>query len=427
MASDAPSAVELRACVACGSGVDLWPYLNLGTQPLANAYRSDPIVLPASFPLQVNLCVNCGHSQLSLAVDPETIFRDYPYVSGTTATFRAHCAELAGDVWMRTNHPRRVLDIACNDGTLLEAFEDLGVGLEVFGVDPAHNLREITREKGFKVGARFWDHETARDAVELWGGRFHVITALNVLAHVRDPVAFLSAARDALEPDGLLVVEFPYGADQVRTTAFDQVYHEHVSYFLARSFGRVARRARLVIEDVVRTPIHGGSIRFYLRHPRARLELHAASFLRLIADEQEARLYDLAHYEGLARRIEERGAALGRLVAAARGADRHVVAYGAAAKGVVMLNAWARHGVRPDALVVDDNPLKQGRYLPHPVPFRVEAPAALAGEPDELAILVLAWNFREEIEQRLRAIRPRERGDTVLVHVPDVVEEPLWR
>lgn len=426
MASDLPGSTDLDACVACGSGLDLWPYLNLGTQPLANAFRSDPGVMPPSFPLEVELCASCGHSQLSLAVDPETLFRDYPYVSGTTATFRKHCFMLAADAIERWRPPKpRTLDLACNDGTTMEAFESLGC--DAYGVDPAENLREITREKGLRVATRFWDDETARDILDLWGGPFDVITALNVVAHVRDPVAFLAAARTALAPDGLLVVECPYGAEQLRTTAFDQVYHEHVSYFLARSFGRAARRAGLVVADVLRTPIHGGSIRFYLRHRRAKLETHGVPFFRLVAEEQEARLYDLATYEGLARRVEERGAKLGHLLADARAAGRRVVAYGAAAKGVVMLNAWARHGVRPDAIVADDNPIKQGRYLPHPVPLLVVPPEALRAEPDGLAILILAWNFRDEIEQRLRAIRGPERGDSVLVHVPDVVEEWLWR
>lgn len=407
-------------CRACGEG-GLEAYLDLGEQPLANSYTSGGEPLP-HVPLVAALCMRCSHSQLSVVVEPETIFRDYLYVSGTTETYRNHCRDLAKDAVARVVCVRaagtpqtapRVLDIACNDGTLLEHFR--GQGCAVRGVDPARNLAPVTHAKGIEVVVDFFNDDVARGLAAQ--GRFDLVTGANVLGHVDDPKSFLEAAKVVLKPGGILIVEFPYGDETIERCEFDQIYHEHVSYFLARSFSVLASRSGLTIDDVLRTPIHGGSIRFFLREGSGP---HCGAVARLIADEARKGLHDPRLYRAFADRVAKSRTELPRLLARARARGQKVVGYGASAKGNTMLNHFA---IDLD-YIVDDNPLKWSKRTPgRAIP--ILPPAALAEEQSGLAIVVLSWNFLEEIRRKIRALRDPARDDSLVLYVPSVREESL--
>src|SRR6266852_4629967 len=205
-------------CRCCGSEA-FHSVLDLGQQPLANSYLREPARLPV-FPLKLLVCQRCFHNQLSVVVNPDFMFRNYLYVSGTSRTLRAHFAELALEA-AQLFHPRpqRALDLACNDGTLLEAFRE--AGCEVQGVDPARNLACLTRSKAIEVIEGYWPE--VRDQI---GGPFDVITATNVLAHVDNPRGFLQAALDSLGPHGVLILEFPYCREMILRGEWDTIYHE---------------------------------------------------------------------------------------------------------------------------------------------------------------------------------------------------------
>jgi SAM-dependent methyltransferase len=404
---------HVRICRCCGGG-DLVPYLDLGEQPLANAYHRGE-ALPR-FPLAVSLCRGCAHSQLGIVVDPELLFRHYLYVSGTTETFRRHTAELADDALAFTG-ARRVLDVACNDGTLLEQFR--ARGCEVHGVDPALNLRELTVGKGLPVLTELWGAQAASELRASGAAPFDLITATNVLAHVADPLEFLRACAAALAPGGTALVEFPYGVETVDRCEFDQVYHEHVSYFLARSLTALAERAGFEVRRALRTPIHGGSIRFFLR-PTSGAPRHCGEVAALLEHERARGLHDPATYERFSARVQENGRALRVALERARRAGRKVVGYGASAKGNTVLNAFELDL----SYVVDDNPLKWSLLTPgRDVPIR--PPAALAEETEPLTIVVMAWNFLEEIQRRVLAVRGQRPGDSFLLYVPSVRELPI--
>jgi 2-polyprenyl-3-methyl-5-hydroxy-6-metoxy-1,4-benzoquinol methylase len=245
----------LDACRSCGSTA-LSQYLDLGEQPLANAYHhGEPL---PRFPLAVNYCRECFHSQLSAAVDPPRMFGQYLYVTGTSATLRAHHAALAEDAVRRLGRAGSVLDIACNDGTLLECFRNLGC--DIYGIDPALNLREVTCRKGIPVLVDYWG--THLDL----GQRFDIITATNVFAHASDLVGFLEACSRHVRPGGIVVIEVPYCRTMLDECHFDTIYHEHLSYFLAAPFLRLLDRCGFYVADVAQVPIHGGSLRWVLRY-----------------------------------------------------------------------------------------------------------------------------------------------------------------
>jgi novobiocin biosynthesis protein NovU/D-mycarose 3-C-methyltransferase len=398
----------LDTCLCCGSA-DLERVLDLGRQPLANDYVRAPAEQPA-YPLELFVCRRCAHNQLGVAVAPDRMFCHYLYVSGTSRTLREHFAALARDVlsWVEPR-PRRVLDLACNDGTLLAAFR--AAGCEVRGIDPAANLVGAASGAGFDVVEGYWPDCRARA-----GGPFDLVTAANVLAHVADPAGFLAAMLDALTPHGAAVVEFPYAGELVLRTEWDTIYHEHLSYFLAGPFLRLAERAGAAVVRVRRTPVHGGSVRLALRRTGGG---HCPEVLALAASERAAGLYEPATYAAFAGRVEGTCRAVSRHAWGLVAAGRRVVGYGASAKGNTLLNRCPL----PVSWIADDNPLKHGHLTPgRHVPIRPTA--ELAGEPDGLGVVLLAWNFADEILAAVRRLRPG-RGDEAIHYVPGFRAEPV--
>lgn len=406
---------RLDRCRIC-SGTDLSGYLDLGVQPLANAYAASSDLTLPRYPLAVERCRGCGHSQLSVVVDPALMFEEYLWVSGTTETQRRHFAELAGEAsaLVQSPHPSG-LDIGCNDGSLLDAFARLG--FVTYGVDPAKNLLPISLGKGHRVLAERWSTAVAARLRATHGGGLDLVTACNVFAHCDDLAGFLHGCHEALAPGGHAILEFPYARPTLEQCEFDQVYHEHLNYFLAAPFRVLCEAHGWDIVAVRQTPIHGGSIRFTLR-PSGR-RAHAPEVASLeTAERQDGFLAD-AFYAAYAGRVEERHRRLRSLIATCHDEGKGLVAYGASAKGNTMLNHWT--DVTP-AYVVDDNPLKCGRFTPgRNIPI-LPAPT-LRGHAGRLAILLTAWNFADEIKERLRALG--RHGDVLLTYVPDVKAEVL--
>lgn len=381
-----PAYREIKQCRCCGSE-RLWPYLHLGMQPLANSYHKGETL--DRFPLDVALCRDCFHSQLTIAVEPSVMFRHYLYVSGTTSTFRNHCDELAKDAVRRHPLTARVLDIACNDGTLLECFRNLGC--DVVGVDPAENLREITKTKRIEVEVDYWSAAVAERV-----GKVDIITATNVLAHVDDAAGFLAACKAALHPDGIAIIEVPYASNMILKCEFDTIYHEHVSYFLINSFRRLADRSGFTIVEIIKTPIHGGSIRF------------------ILSPDTEGGLQSQDTYKSFADQVRDNGQRLRDLIEEARSSGRKVIGYGASAKGNTMLNHYQ---LKLD-YIVDDNPMKWG-YLTPGMNIPIRDPKDISDATESLAIVILSWNFSQEIIQKIARLRPGQRGDRCILYVPE--------
>jgi len=386
-------------CRVCGSS-DLVPYLDMGLTPLANAYlhadQLDAAELRAELALQV--CPGCGLSQLTRVVDRDLMFRDYLYVSSTTATFRGHCAELATTaVEVSAAGPGDlVLDIASNDGLLLSCFRDLG--LAVRGVDPARNLAAEATGRGIPTIPEYWSADIARDLVGRHGHP-RVITATNVLAHVDDVHEFVGAVGHALGQRSIFVIEVPYVMDLIERNEFDTAYHEHLSYFGLNSLRKLLGAHGLEIFDVDHFPeIHGGTIRVFAC--RAGLRQASLRVGRMIKREIDVGITDPAVHVAFGERARANMAELREVVTSLRSRGELIWAYGASAKGNTLMNF---SGMRADAVpvVVDDNPKKWGFFTPG-AHMRIVGPAELAvGEVDRL--LLLAWNFEAEIVARSRS------------------------
>lgn len=396
---------KINKCRCCG-GKKLKLYLDLGNQPLANSYHKGEKL--KKYPLKVMVCRNCFHSQLSVVINPETMFKNYLYVSGTTQSFRNHTKDLAKDAVKRVKnkHPK-VLDIACNDGTQLEYFRDLGC--EVFGVDPAENLRPITRKKKVPVIVDYWSDKIAKK----YKGEFDIITATNVFAHVNKVDLFLKDCITALKDEGVIIIEFPYAQKMISHNEFDTVYHEHLSYFLVNSFKTLANRIGLVIIDIKQTPIHGGSIRFFL----GKSGIETSKVDELIKEEEKLGLNKEKTYLDFSKRVNKNKNDMKRLIQKLKLKNEKVIGYGASAKGNTMLNFFK---IKLD-YIVDDNQLKWGYKTPG-MNIPVKSPDEIKEEKNNLNIVILSWNFFNEISKKVN-IRRYKRKDNCILYVPRVIRQ----
>jgi novobiocin biosynthesis protein NovU/D-mycarose 3-C-methyltransferase len=399
-------------CRACGSG-RLRRYLDLGRTPLANSYRSADGAAEAEFSeeLCLQLCPDCGLSQLTKVVAPDRMFRDYLYVSATTETMRAHFADFARAAARAAGaEPGALaLDVASNDGTLLAAFRALG--LEVLGVDPARNLAAEANARGLRTWPEYWSSALA-ERVAREAGRPRVITAANVLAHADDWDDFARAAAACLAPRGVLAFEFPHVVDFVERNEFDTAYHEHLSYVGLAPLRTLLGRHGLALFDADYFPdIHGGTVRAFAAREGERAATPRLD--ALLAREAAFGIKDPKVYEAFAARVLENRARLRAIVDRLRAEGRTLWAYGAGAKGNTLLNFF---GLRADdvARIVDDNPKKWGLRTPG-AGIEIAGPDALRGAKADV-LLLLAWNFEKEIRRRCAAAGYRGR---YLIPVPE--------
>lgn len=400
---------EKKKFCRCCRSKKLIKYLNLGKQPLANSYHKGK-KLPVA-PLEVMLCKDCFHNQLSVVVDPDFMFLDYLYVSGTTETFRNHTRELAQDAVKRFSKKKlNVMDIACNDGTQLSYFRELGC--EVYGVDPAKNLRPITRKMKIPVVVDYWNPRIAKR----FKNKFDIMTGTNVFAHVDDVDEFLEASRIALNEEGILILEFPYANNMVTHNEFDTVYHEHLSYFLVNSFSALSKRLGFTIVDIIRTPIHGGSIRFFLQKGDRKV---SPKVKKLIKEEEKIGLLEVKTYKRYAFQVAKNKKDLKNLLVKLKKQNKKIIGYGASAKGNTMLNYFKINL----SYTIDDNPLKVG-YLTPGRNIPIKSSEYLANEKEDVYVVILAWNFYNEIVKRILKARP-DKKDVAIVYVPKVLTRSL--
>ena len=396
------NAKELDSCLCCGSD-KLKLTLDFNEQPMANSFIDDPNDPELTFPLRLNLCEDCTHLQLSHAVNPDLLFKHYLYVSGTSKTLKEYFD------WFVTyaesffvDKPTTVLDIACNDGTQLDSFK--AKGFKTYGVDPAENLYELS-SKNHEV---ICDYFTDAHVDTLKAKNIDIINAQNVFAHNSYPVKFLQQCRDIMHDDSLLFVQTSQ-ANMVMNNEFDTIYHEHLSFFNANSMNELAKRAGLHLINVEKTPIHGTSYVFVFKKQTA--PGNVKDVLRL---ERGHALQDLQTYEMYAQKCY---GVLEQLKDAIREyrINYRIVGYGAAAKGMTLINA----GNLFFDFVIDDNPMKQGKYCPGSHIPVVSIDELDKYEDESIIFIPLAWNFFDEITSKIKAKRDNP-NDKFLRYFPKV-------
>lgn len=394
---------ELKNCLACSSG-DLSQYISFGIQPLANNFSKREYSSPYLFPLEAMHCKDCGHNQLSIAVDPRCMYSNYSYVSGTTETLKKHFQEVAQYSLKHSQYPNpRILEIGINDGTLADCFINLGAN-RIEGVDPAENIRPITKKKKIPVLVDFWSSKTANKLL----GDFDIVIGCNVFAHNADPFDFLKGVSRILSDNGVCVLEFPYGKSTFEIADHGQYYFEHVNYFNVSSFAALAERALFQIIDVVESPIHGGSIRFVIRKS---LHGHCTKARNLICNEDNS----MEKCYKFASKVKENIRQLGEMLES----FDSVIAYGASAKSSTLFN-YPGFKTFKVKYVVDDSPFKQNLYYPVSG-TKIKSPEELKKEENPV-ILLTVHNFKKEVLERL--VRMGIKGK-LINYTPEVTIEDI--
>ena len=399
--------INILSCLACDSR-KLSPYLDLGLQPLANDFTQSNAKMEV-FPLVLQYCESCFHSQLSVSVSPERLFRNYLYVSNTTETLREYFRWFVEEVVSGFGDSLNVLEIASNDGSLLKVLTENGH--KAIGVDPALNLLPHVMKNAVVSICDFWPGV----ASNFLQNSSDLVIAMNVIAHVPDPRDFLSAARRALKPDGYIVLQTSQ-AEMIEKLQFDTAYHEHLSFFNVSSMEKLAERSGLSLIDVLLVPVHGTSYVWTLRADNS----GASDRLKLRREyETQSGLTRHSTYSNFATGAKAIAEETLEKILKLRNEGYAVWGYGAAAKGNTFLNFA---DVKLDGFF-DDNELKQGLQSPGGGAI-VFHPEKMTEINEPICFIVPAWNFAKEIAQRILRIRSDER-DRMLLYYPTLQLVPV--
>lgn len=390
--STRPSTLE--RCRACGSD-QMMLFLPMGNHPPANMFvRPEEADAPQpAFPLNTQACLGCGMIQVADQI-PDGFFTHYLYVPSSARTMHGHFEGLAR-VLTDLADGGLIVDIGCNDGLMLSFANAMGA--QTLGVDPAANLAETAEAAGVRVHVAYFNPGTAAE-LRAAHGPAKVISTTNTLNHIGDLHGFTRGVRDLLSDDGWFVVEVPWGLDILRTNEFDNVYHEHMSEMSLLSVSRMAEAEGMCVVDVTYLPVHGGSMRVFMRKDDAAGQ-PSAEVMRMLAAEDAAGMTRAETFAEFAGRVEDIGTALRDLLAGLKAQGKSIAGYGAPAKGNTLLNYF---GIGPETLdfLADRNPLKQGMLSPG-MQIPIHDPSVIAERrPDYL--LVLAWNFFDEIREQLK-------------------------
>jgi hypothetical protein len=352
---------KLTRCLVCGNK-KLIKFFDLNQQPLANNYVKNQYW----YPLGLNYCENCTHTQLTYAIDPKVMFEDYAFVSGTTDTLNKWFKDFADQ--FKNDSPGRILDIAGNDGTLLKYFK----GWDRLNIDPAKNLNHFNEDEGIMIINDFWREEIGNKF-----GKFDLITAFHVVPHTPTPLSFVKGLRKAIKDTGRIYIETSQ-IDMLQNGQFDTIYHEHYSQFSEKSM-------RLLLEkggfkgweiNITKVPIYGNSMMVEIKRP----------------------YYD---FNNRANKLKE----------FLNNIPEDAIGFGAAARATVMINS-VNMKLR---YVIDENPLKIGKVIPG-TDIPIVSPSVLKHE-GKLNIVIFAWTFADEIKKKIKKLRP---GAKDTFYVPNI-------
>ncbi|MBV9695549.1 MAG: class I SAM-dependent methyltransferase [Gammaproteobacteria bacterium] len=390
--ADKPAA-DLK-CRFCGHE-PLETFVNLGLSPLCQTHvEPERLGEPETYyPLHAYVCPRCFLVQLQQFVAPAEIFSEYAYFSSYADSWvahaRAYCEHMRAHFGIGAGS--RVIEIASNDGYLLQHFQPHGV--QVLGVEPAANVAAAAQAKGIPTTVRFFGSQSARELAAEFGAP-DLLLGNNVLAHVPDLNDFVAGMKILLAPQGVITMEFPHLLELMQHNQFDTIYHEHFSYFSFGTVQEVFARHGLTLFDVERLPTHGGSLRIYGCHAGAGARPISSRAHELLRIETAFGMRKLSTYAAFGEQVRETKRALLEFLIGLKRGGKRIVGYGAPGKGNTLLNYC---GIGTDFLdfTVDRNPYKQGKFTPG-MRIPILAPEALVpARPDY--ILILPWNLKDEI------------------------------
>ncbi|MDP9034372.1 MAG: class I SAM-dependent methyltransferase [Myxococcota bacterium] len=404
------------ACRFCATALED-TVVDLGMSPLCESFLSAEQLdrMEPFYPLHVWVCRKCLLVQLSEYVRAEEIFTEYAYFSSFSSAWLKHAEEYVSMISerLRLGKESFVVELASNDGYLLQYFVKRGV--PCLGIEPAANVAKAAKERGVDTQVAFFDEKSAT-ALRAAGRSADLVLGNNVLAQIPDLNSFVAGIPIILKPKGTATFEFPHLMRLFEGNQFDTIYHEHFSYFSLLSVETIFARHGLTIFDVEELWTHGGSLRIYARHTADETR-PVTERLRALREREEAAGYRrIETYTGFELQVRETKRKLLDLLIQAKRGGKRIAAYGAPGKGNTLLNYC---GIRTDFIdfAVDRNPYKHGKFLPGThIPI---FPPERIDEVHPDYILILPWNFKDEILAQLAPAR--SWGARFIVPIPEAI------
>lgn len=393
-------------------------FVDLSFSPVSNAMLnaenlSEPELY---FPLKIFICHNCWLVQVDEMQKADKIFdEEYTYFSSFSTSWLEHAKKYTEKMIDRFGYDQnsQVIEIASNDGYLLQYFKESGV--PVLGVDPTANTAAEAEKKGIKTIVDFFGSKLAREKLADKGIGADLLLGNNVLAHVPDINDFVKGMKIALNPGGVITMEFPHLLKLVAENQFDTIYHEHFSYLSFYAVKNIFKSEGLEMFDVEELSTHGGSLRIYAKHEDDSTKPIGPAVKALLQKEVEAGVNTLEYYSGFQQKVDEiKYNALEYLINRKRAGNK-IIGYGAAAKGNTLLNYLGIKGTDLITFVVDASPYKQNKFLPgsHIPVFGKDKISEY--KPD--IVIILPWNLKNEISSQLNYIR--EWGGRFVIFIPE--------
>ena len=393
-------------------------FVNLEYAPISNAMLTrEQLQQPEMYyPLKIYVCPECFLVQVDEMEKAENIFNDeYTYFSSFSTSWLKHASKYV-DMMMERFHFNRsskVIEIASNDGYLLQYFQKYGV--PVLGIEPSANTAAVAREKGIETIIDFFGSEFAKDLVSK-GIMADLIIGNNVLAHVPDINNFVNGMKIALKPTGVITMEFPHLMRLVEENQFDTIYHEHFSYLSFQTVSKIFESQGLEMFDVEELKTHGGSLRIFAKHKEDQTKTISEKVSELLEKEKQAGMDTLEYYSHFQPLVDKIKYNTLEFLIDQKQKGKKVIGYGAAAKGNTLLNYCGIKGTDLIEFVCDASPVKQDKFLPGSHIPVMPPDTIRKAKPD--FVIILPWNLKEEISSQLAYIR--EWGGQFVTFIPDL-------
>ncbi len=387
---------SLKICRCCGNR-KIKKIIDLGNQPLANNLKSNPYKKDEFFPLKINYCPKCHNCQLSICVNPKKLFNRYLYLSSVSKTLKTHFTNAAKKYikYFNLKKTSLIIDIGSNDGIGLIPFKDMGYK-NVIGIEPAKNLAKLSNSKGIKTLNDYLDEKVIFKIRR----KADLVLASNVFAHSHDLKDMAKNMLNLLKQDGTVIIEVQYILDMIKSNTFDNIYHEHFNYWSLTSINFLFNSLNSFIYRVERIDTHGGSIRIFItKNKKKKIQRNV---FKLLNTEKKFGLYKISTYKNFASQIQNSKKKFKKKFGKIFRKNGKIIFFGAPAKATTMLNYY---GVSNQAqCIIEDNILKINKFLPG-VNIPIYSKDKIKSKSN--LVVVLAWNFFEEIKKNNKSIFKR--------------------
>lgn len=385
-----PSKVTCRFC-----GHDTFTVVDLGKLPLANSLSQARDTPVAKFPVSLHVCSACSTAQLSHCVDKNKLYRDYLYITPNSEMLTRHYADiihfLQSNRYLMPSH--NVLEIGSNIGHFLKCL--LPHVAQILGFDPARNIAKMARAQGVPTICDFFNQYNAHQVTKQFSKQ-NIIFARHCFAHNEEPWLMLEGIEEALQEDGLFIIENAYFPDTVEKIEFDQIYHEHMYYYNVRAIDYITQKYGFELIDLLVSDIHGGSMVYVVQRKQGKFPIKP--IVKQYVD-REKDMHHPSFYRTFTQTIENNRQALQALLKSLEHQGKSVHAYGASAKSTTLLNYHNFHEQRIP-YVVDSTPAKHGKRIPVTSNLIISEEEAITNMPDYYLLTI--WNYQDEIIDKVR-------------------------